>query len=86
MANGVARNTSVTSINLSLCNNARVLFDALAAALPSNSTLQHFDLDRQINDDIDYLPAVFLALGNNVGLKSLKVAIRESMDGSLSID
>jgi hypothetical protein len=39
MANGLSRNTSVISI-IVRCNNARALFDALAAAIPLNSTLR----------------------------------------------
>ncbi len=39
LANGLSRNTSLLSISVIQCNNARVLFDALVAALPSNSTL-----------------------------------------------
>jgi hypothetical protein len=42
MANGLGRNTSVKFINVR-CNNAPALFGALAAALPSNSTLQHLE-------------------------------------------
>jgi hypothetical protein len=65
LANGLSRNTSVISISVVKCNNARALYSALAAALPSNSTLQHLELGVQDNDDNDYLPAVFLVLGNN---------------------
>jgi hypothetical protein len=61
MANGLSRNTSVISIIVQ-CNNARVLYGALAAAIPSNSTLKHLELGWQDNDGNDCLPAVFLAL------------------------
>jgi hypothetical protein len=86
MAIGLSRNTSAISIIVK-CWNDRALFDALAAALPSNSTLQHLELgrlDNDDNDDNDCLPAVFSALGQNTGLKSLKVAVYELMDESLS--
>jgi hypothetical protein len=87
MANGLSRNTSVISIRVVQCSNARVLFDALAAAIPSNLAMEHLELgwrDNDDNDDSYCLPAVFLALGKNMGLKTLKVAVSESMDESLS--
>jgi hypothetical protein len=83
MATGLSRNTSVTSIIVH-CNKARALFDALAAALPSNSTLRYLELGRQDSDDPDCLSSVFLALGRNTGLKFLRVVVCESMDESLS--
>jgi hypothetical protein len=82
MATGLSRNTSVTSI-IVRCNNARAFFDALAAALPSNSTLRHLELLRHDNGTFDVSP-VFLALGKNTGLKTLKVTVCDSMDESLS--
>jgi hypothetical protein len=85
MANGLSRNTSLISITVQ-CNNARALFDALAASLPSNSTLRHLELElgQQDEDDPDCLSPVFSALGQNTGLKSLKVNDFHSMDESLS--
>jgi hypothetical protein len=80
MANGLRRNTSVISIRVVRCNNARTLFDALAAALPSNSTLRHLELFRS---DSDCLSSVISALGQNTGLKSLKVDGFDPMDESL---
>jgi hypothetical protein len=73
MTNGLSRNSSVISIIVYNCKNSRVLFDALPAALSSNSTLMHLELGRQGNDDSPvYLLPVFAALGQNTGLKSLK--------------
>jgi hypothetical protein len=82
MATGLSRNTSVTSI-IVWCHNARAFFDALAAALPSNSTLRHLELLRHDNDAFDLSP-VFLSLGKNTGLKTLNVSHCYSMDESLS--
>jgi hypothetical protein len=83
MATGLSRNTSVIYIVVQ-CFNARMLFDALAAALPSNSTLRRLELVEEDNDDNDCLSSIFSALGNNTGLKTLKVVVRFSMDESLS--
>jgi hypothetical protein len=44
LANGLSRNTSLTSMSVGPGNNARALFDALVAALPSNSTLRYLRL------------------------------------------
>jgi hypothetical protein len=81
LANGLIRNTSVISISVQ-CFDPRALFDALAAALPSNSTLQHLKLDQHYIEGPDPLLPVFLALGQNTGLKTLTVDGFE-MDGSL---
>jgi hypothetical protein len=70
----------VISITVGLCINARALFDALGAALPSNSTLRHLDLN---DDDPNCLPAVFLALEENTGLKTLSLDVGNSVDESL---
>jgi hypothetical protein len=83
MANSLSRNTSVISIITDHCNNTRALFDVLAAALPSNSTLRYLELGRQDDDDPDCLSPVFSALGQNTGLKSLKVDCSDSMNESL---
>jgi hypothetical protein len=84
MATGLSRNTLVISIRVEKCNNGRVLYTALAAALPSNSTLQHLEMARQDTDGgHDCLPPIFSALEENIGLKTLKVAMCESMDESL---
>jgi hypothetical protein len=92
MARGLTMNTSVTSISVQ-CNNGRALFGALAAVLPSNSTLMHLELGqrvsmRRVDDvpDIDaHLPPVFSALGRNTGLKTLLIGVPCTMDQSLSI-
>jgi hypothetical protein len=63
MATGLCRNTSVTSISdTQWYNNPGALYSALAAALPSNSTLRHLELSRQdntVSDASDCLPAFF---------------------------
>jgi hypothetical protein len=80
-ATGLSRNTSVTSISVR-CSNARALFNALAMALPSNSTLRHLGLN---HDDSDCLSPVFSALGQNMGLKTLTLMAVGSMgESSLS--
>jgi hypothetical protein len=85
-ASGLARNTSVISI-VAQRNNARALFDALAAALPLNSTLEHLEWGRENNNDgpdlCPHLPQLFSALRQNKGLKALEVALPCSMDESL---
>jgi hypothetical protein len=65
MASGFRRNTSVSSIQVDTRLD-QALCNALASALPSNSSLRHLDLST------DFSP-VFSALGQNTGLKSLKV-------------
>jgi hypothetical protein len=81
MANAFSKNTSVSCIEVK-CHRDQVLFDALATVLPLNSTLRDLDL-RGPN-----LSPIFLALGKNTGLKSIKVlwirSMDESMDESLS--
>jgi hypothetical protein len=83
LATGLSRNTSVISFTVVKCNNAQALLDALAAALPSNSSLRHLELIQRDNDDPDCLSPVFSALGYNTGIKSLKVHGFGSMDESL---
>jgi hypothetical protein len=82
MANALSRNTSVISI-IAKCNNFRALFDALAAALPSNSTLRHLELGQQGSYHPDFLSPIFSALGQNTGLKSLIVHEFDMIDESL---
>jgi hypothetical protein len=82
LASGLSRNTSVASIGV-MSPSDEALHGALAAALPSNSTLRHLVLDQQDIDDNSDLSPLFLALGKNTGLKSLKVAVCESMNESL---
>jgi hypothetical protein len=85
MANGLARNTSVSHIEVVSEIEVQALFDALGAALPLNSTLRHLDLDRhrRYSDGGPDLPAFFSALGKNTGLKTLIVGRLNSMDESL---
>jgi hypothetical protein len=92
LTSGLKINTSVTSISVQ-CSNDRALFGALAAVLPSNSTLQHLELGqrvpmRRVDDvpDMDvHLPPVFSGLGRNTGLKTLLIGVSCSMDESLCI-
>jgi hypothetical protein len=94
MANGLARNTSVSSIRVGW-SNARAPSEALiAAALPSNVTLRHLTFSKLLtlsvasdNDPgvhIDWSP-IFLALGKNTGLKTLKIDDFSLMDEPLYI-
>jgi hypothetical protein len=82
LANGLSRNTSVASITIH-CSGAQVLFDVLAAALPSNSTLRNLHLLDQQDYHPDSLSPVFSALGHNIGVKSLIVHVFKSIDDSL---
>jgi hypothetical protein len=82
MANGLARNTSVTSIYV-LSPFGGLLYKALASALPSNSTLQHLELSRLDSDGGPDLSSFFLALGKNTGLETVKAYGLGSMDESL---
>jgi hypothetical protein len=86
LATGLSRNTSVTCIDIvapcdvTLCN-------ALAAALPSNSTLRHLDLGRQSYDD-GYtlsLASLFSALAQNTELKTLIIEVSGSMEMDKSL-
>jgi hypothetical protein len=78
LAEGLKMNTSVVSISV-LGNNDPALFDALAMALPSNSTLR----DIFFCGFCDAMSTVFSALGKNSGLKFLKVMMCESIDEAL---
>jgi hypothetical protein len=71
MANGLTRNTSVVSISVKWPLDEAVI-GAVAAALPSNSTLRELSLMRCYNNGVRWSP-VFLALGNNTGIKTLNV-------------
>jgi hypothetical protein len=82
MANGLSRKTSLTRISVSeSCDET--LHNALATALPSNSTFR--DLSLTCCDEIsaEQLSPVLLALGNNEGLKTLLVFGIDSMEESL---
>jgi hypothetical protein len=78
----MANNTSVVSISVQGPLDV-ALFGALAAALPSNSTLRDLSLLCGSNNAAVGLSPVFLALGKNTGLKTLKVDVSEARDGSL---
>jgi hypothetical protein len=82
MANALGRNTSVSHIKV-VSTRDQALFDALATALPSNSTLRRLDLSWEEREADDYDPnltPVLLALGKNSGIKTV------SLDGFVSID
>jgi hypothetical protein len=72
MANGLSRKTSVSHIKVASPLD-QALCSALATALPSNSTLRCLILQRNDHDDDHDLSRVFLALGNNAGLKTLTI-------------
>jgi hypothetical protein len=74
MANGFTSNSSVVSISVRGPLDV-ALIDALAAALPSNSTLRDLLLLQGIT--AVHLSQVFLALGTNTGLKALTVDVSE---------
>jgi hypothetical protein len=82
LASGLSRNTSVASIQV-VSPFGRVPCDALAAALPLNSTLRHLILDRQDSDGAIDLSPFFSALGKNTGLKTLIVCGIGLMEESL---
>jgi hypothetical protein len=71
MANGLARNTSVVSITVEWPLDG-ALIGTLAVALASNTTLQELSILSCSNDG-EQVSRVFLALGKNTGLKTLKV-------------
>jgi hypothetical protein len=85
LGNGFGRNTSVSHIKVVMPFD-ETLNGALAAALPSNSTLQVLAFDALPWEDpvahVDWSP-IFSGLGRNTGLKSLKVAVYHWMDESL---
>jgi hypothetical protein len=90
VGNSLSRNTSVTCINvMPWCQGT--IYNALAAALPSNSTLQYLTLGRGKSPqrsslgpaiDAPFSP-VISALGQNSGLKNLIVDVPYSIDESL---
>jgi hypothetical protein len=86
LANGLARNTSVSCITVEWHGN-EAINKVLAAALPLNSTLQEllFQVNPSDNDPdtpVDW-SQMFLALGKNAGLKFLEVGGFGSMEESL---
>jgi hypothetical protein len=88
VANGLAKNTSVVSINVEWPVDV-ALIGALTVALPSNSTLRELsvwsssDVGLGISISAAHLSPFFLALGKNTGLKSLVIKGCENMDESL---
>jgi hypothetical protein len=85
MTKGFSKNTSVTCIDI-MSPRDGTLCNALAAALPSNSTLRRLglELDRRNNDDDrDSFSRFLSALGHNTGLKTLIVQGSYSMNESL---
>jgi hypothetical protein len=70
MGNGLGTNSSVISMVV-MSKAGGALFDALAAALPLNSTLQELSFGADYPAaHLDWSP-LFLALGRNAGLKTL---------------
>jgi hypothetical protein len=82
MASGLSRNTSVSHIKV-VSSRDQALFDVLATALPSNSTLRRLDLRWQGSAYNYNLSPVLLALGKNLGLKILYIDGFGSVDESL---
>jgi hypothetical protein len=83
MTNCLARNTSAVSITVVEPTDG-VLIGTLAAALPSNSTLRELSFLRCLVNG-ERLSLVFLALGHNTGLKSLRGQDFGSIDESLCV-
>jgi hypothetical protein len=88
MANGLARNTSVSDIRV-VVPLGQGLYSALETALPLNSTLRKLSFvvnpyqdDPDLDDYRDW-SSIFSALENNTGLKTLIVGDFRSMDESL---
>jgi hypothetical protein len=86
LVNGFSRNTSVLSIEV-VSKFDEMLKIALAAALPSNTTLQELSFEVLPSYDnpravLDWSP-IFSALGKNTGLQTLSVDVYNSMDESL---
>jgi hypothetical protein len=82
MANGLASNKSVACIDVSSPRDG-TLYNALAMALPSNSTLRDLSFLCGSHISAEHLPPVLLALGKNEGLKTLKLDVHRSMQESL---
>jgi hypothetical protein len=85
MASGLGRNTSVVSISV-VGRWDVALIGALAAAIPSNSTLRELSLRRScdnVTNNVVHLSPVFSALGQNTGLKDVSLNLCGSMDESL---
>jgi hypothetical protein len=82
MANGLARNTSVSYMKVKQ-QRGQPIYSVLPTVLSSNSTLRRLDLGPEINDNRPDLSPVLLALGKNTGIKTLKVDSLLSMDESL---
>jgi hypothetical protein len=79
MANGLTRNTSVISISV-IFPFTEALVSVLAAALPSNSTLQELSSSGKQYDYGPDLSPFILALEKNMALKSLLVHVARSID------
>jgi hypothetical protein len=85
MASGLGRNTSVVSVSV-VGRWDVALIGALAAALPSNSTLRELSFRRSsdnVTNNVVHLSPVFSALGQNTGLKDVSLNWSGSMDESL---
>jgi hypothetical protein len=86
LANGLSSNTSVVSIMVKCDDDSPALLNALATALPSNSTLQDLSfisLSYNVSNGYADWSPIFSALGKNTGLKSLRIESLVSMEESL---
>jgi hypothetical protein len=82
MANGLARNTSVSCIKVERLRD-EAFYSILVTAFASNSTLRQLELDRRNSNVGPDLSPIFLALRENTGIKNLIVGGFGSMDESL---
>ncbi len=82
LAYAFSRNTSVSYIKVELYPN-EALYSVLATALPSNSTLRRLDFGQQYEHGGPDSSSVFLALGKNTGLDTLRLVIYGSMGEAL---
>jgi hypothetical protein len=82
MANGLSRNTSVTSLQVEESSVDEALSCAVAAAVVSNSTLRHISYWAS-GGWLPNVSPIFLALGKNTGLSTLLIRDCKCIDGSL---
>jgi hypothetical protein len=82
MANGLSRNTSVTSLQVEESSVDEALSCAVASAVASNSTLRFISY-LSYGGRLPNVSPLFLALGNNTGLSSLTIRNCECIDESL---
>jgi hypothetical protein len=83
LAKALRLNTSVSDIEVEPPYDDVALFDALAAALPSNSTLRNLLIRSKYDNLSTRVPPVLSALGKNTSLKTLSLDCSGSIDESL---